>query len=911
MTKNPLLFCAFLSVAALAELPMPPKNRWPVSMIESRQHLYPTLAPFRTSNDGRVGLNHSPTKKGETAFLLFHLFVPEKLTQPFLESSPGNSVKRPYAFARDTEMARFHGSSVPGEVIFQTLCDGTVSQVGKTFQPGERKNPYRCGPRGESDCYDLTVVSAYGEGFGGGGNYADAVEFWGTDITVTVANPKTSDAGIVSIVAGKKTRGARFPGVKAFFEPMVTEEGRLLVGRIAHSNFSWKNNRTGLSQSGIYEIMYSYNRSQNPCDVRGWDRLAPASHLFYDPELKDAAGNPRYEVARYPFRDSEGFAIPDGEDLGGTYPWIDRKGRNLFYETISSTLYTDTGGVPTTRYPAEPHQATSPFVNAQRTENVVEQASNTRGISVIGGWTHGKLVLLDSILNNTDYGLGAGDGDARWLKLYASPNAASCLTSPGNPACVKVAAGRETSAGDTPPDGVSNINIIESMENLFNHYPAFRPSTPRDVVWLMNTGRGSAEVAFDDYMDPHVFIYSDMTASVKRVAKWSAHYQANIPEHDHQDGWSETSRSFSRQVRLQNAATTTDWNPPMVGLVEGPGRVEPVALGGFYGKGYWLRTSSRLNYFIYSQPQSINRVWVTGLFFDSREPVGSKRVAQMLTFPDGSAIQMVGRSKLEILGPNRKVLRSYALPSEYQNNADYGWAHFGFRIANTQGTRFTFYFNGLPYDTIWDYAGGGGGSDPKRIFRLIPGSLFVGASPAGAALREGLYGWIDEFKVIANDLDPETFCNHAGGTLTSPSRNAAWADRVCTHNYVKAGYQGHFLPSSVHRVANAERTSGILGLRARVQQGPNHALIWNAPRPDFSEEMFCTSCHTPTHRGPLGTAALAFTSTAHMFEDRRRQPVHPFGVMFGNFPTGPEAPADPQIDPANGGLLLDPIHFPD
>ena len=76
----------------------------------------------------------------------------------------------------------------------------------------------------------------------------------------------------------------------------------------------------------------------------------------------------------------------------------------------------------------------------------------------------------------------------------------------GNPHAqplVRVGSGRDNSPDHSPDGAVDNTTFIDSTEHLFNHDPNLRPVTPRDVVWTMNTGRGSAEIAFDDYLSPH------------------------------------------------------------------------------------------------------------------------------------------------------------------------------------------------------------------------------------------------------------------------------------------------------------------------------------------------------------------------------------------------------------------------
>ena len=80
--------------------------------------------------------------------------------------------------------------------------------------------------------------------------------------------------------------------------------------------------------------------------------------------------------------------------------------------------------------------------------------------------------------------LAAGEGPtppdlgARWVASWPIPS--------GDPVSVRFGSGRGYGSG--APGHPANENILDSLQHLLNHVPALRPITPRDVVWIMNTG---------------------------------------------------------------------------------------------------------------------------------------------------------------------------------------------------------------------------------------------------------------------------------------------------------------------------------------------------------------------------------------------------------------------------------------
>lgn len=850
-----------------------------VSLIEGGNYQYPYIPSFRTSADGRVAL---AVKERRDGYLQFFLYAPEKLAA---EKLPFGLTKAPLAYPNLLASTTPYSTSGsyglpenlfgPSDATYQqqhhTICDGTSQFPGA----GAKTNPYVCGAGGTFDCYDLTVIAPVH--YTDAGGKARSV-FYGTPITVKVANPKTTAAAIVDIATGTPVRGT---SDALYFtnplEPMITADGHLFVTR-GLGPLTWYDDVQKKTVTDSYNIVYAVgDASADPCDVRQWQTFYPIAHAPYDPKMKG-----RYGIADYPFRDTEGNEIPEDGDLQGTYPWIDRMGRNLFFENVSATLFvpnkTSTGVL--TRYPEHcPSGVTClPDPSSPADIDKVEGSDDTRGVTMVGRWTHGKEVQLDALFNNIDYGLHTPDVAQRMVDLYKD--------GAGNTVSVRLGNGRTDGLAASLPDGFSvNSTIMDSLENIFADVPAFKPTALRDVTWRMNMGKGGDEVSFDDFIDADAFIVSEMTASTTYPGGTKYHDGFIAPS-------STTDGGFIDDIHLQNAATAVParWAIPKCGLVAkgSPARVEPAALGGIKGKGFWLEAPTHVDYAISAQPQSIHTNWFLSIFVDSRFPDDAKR-RRLFTYPDGTTVDILGRSAID-LSLSGTVVRHIALPFAL---AERGWSHLAFEIAPL-GMHVDTSVNGYLLDSF---------STQSHLFQLVPGTLSVGS---------GFVGWIDELKLLARDPDVETICNHAHGTLVGldSSSDPTWYARAglypatahrrigdilasagrttypryaCIHDYssdaaapyLGAGSVPDNLPSNVHSIRDA----------IHFPEGP---LQWNAPRPDSSANAFCLSCHVDGAQDSqaLGPKALAFDSTTLMQNDRRRQPLQPPRLVFGNLPAG-------------------------
>jgi hypothetical protein len=865
----------------------------------------PTIPPFRTSSDGRIGLNLKT--QGTNDGLGFYVISPEKLGVQFSASGPGADIlSSGTPYANGLAPSKFNASKNKVSWRHSTLCDATPQFP----DAGTPTNPYPCGGgSGDagsnlSDCYDLTVISSFAYSTDAG---ASRIELWGTPITVQVDNPKTASATLSSVNLGTPVLGGTFDWVD-FREPMVVNDGHLLVARLGGSKLYWRSD--GGAPTTV-NIVYSPGNPSSPrCDISQWQQFFPLSHAPYDSAVA------QYGFAQYPYRDTEGNSISDGVDIEGTYPWVDRKGNNVFFTTVAATLFYEFDGGVSSRYPNSCVPGVKCIVpQTPAGLGNVEEPGNIMGVSMIGLWTHGKLVLLDNTNNNVDYSMMVPDDTQRMLDLYQDAD--------GGTHSIRTGSGRWTGNSPTDPPGFTeNTTFTDSVENLFNYHDLMKPMSVRDVAWIVNSGRGSTEVAFDDYLDPNGFIVSEMSASLSF---------AGGPIHgfyDYHDGFDQTSSfggtGFNREIRLQNAATAVParWTIPAYGLVVGTSRIEPVALGGIHGKGFWLDGSTTgVQYAVSSQCSTCDTVasssWFIGLFVDSRfSDDGTAR--RLLTFPDGSWIDLVGLSAIDLYLPSGTLAKSVSLPSGLKL-ASPGWTHLGV-LVQPGGNSADIYLNGFLLDS-WT------GSSGQSLFQMTKGDFVVGAGTTAGSPSAYFEGWIDELKVMAESPNSEVICNHARGTLIGlpssctgacgswvtiaglyPSTETTTLNSKLGSTYSAfacyVDYTTELGASVVNTPANTTSVRNALNFPA--------GLHWDKPRPGEAKNTFCQSCHVAGQFLGLTPAALTYDGSVLMENDVRRQPLQPLRLIYGNVPAGFIASGSPSSAQQGTalGLYLDQWVFP-
>jgi hypothetical protein len=924
-------------------------------------HTKPHVPTFHTSRDGRIGIDFktakitllrpeqlgSATATSETAANSKGGYIRQIVNTDLTNNSyvMTNKAVRPIRFDENGSLAQgspseentrdddhknklIQGLGLPaGGVRHVTLFDPTSvnGELGI-------KNP-SYDSANNVDIYDLCIVSVYEEGT------LSKIRFIVTRVTVKVSSPKTKDARITSFVRnGTRLAGDLYDYEYAQgLEPIVVAGGRLIALRLGGGELAWNNpeDSDGPTTRRDYNIVYSHNNESTiswPLNPKDWKLVHPISHAPYDPNIKDKLG-----FALQPFRDAAGNVINDGIEFGATYPWMDPDAKNLFFTVTGDILrYKQildfkTGSVHNTRYESTGTPGGSGATGTSATRNTAGEAEDfgpTRGVSFVGLWSNGKIVTIDNLNNDMDYMI-EDDLFSRDVRLFKMiPGLAS---GPNNNPNLTLGAGRVNDV--VMPDGdTDNTGLIESLMNVFNYRKYAKPTTIQDVVWPMHNAKHTDDLAFDDYLDHNAFIVSNMTGLVALDKSYNLQYHS---------GWNASTNKFTLQVKLQNAATSTRLKVPASGDVTGKGRIEPAATGGIHGKGFWLEESIGINYAIPAQPATVTdfttREWYVGMFLDCRsaDNVNSRR---LITFPDGTSIKLKNHSDIEYWSASAtSATISINIPkgaagSIFENFVpNPGWVHFAWQIKKG-GTEIDFLLNGMLYARHPL-------TTSTALFKMLPSStLSVGNNVVNSSL--GFKGWIDDFKVLAHAVDPESACNHAGGTLvgllasypaagTSAGYLREFNDRFPNNNSLAkndlkallehrgeriypayANYYNYSKDNEVH-LGNIPADTESLRQAIHFPEGP---IFSNRPRPESSKNAFCLTCHTSTGEKGLGLGALTINTLITAPNDPRRTPAQPFPLLFGSIPAGlldtvvpalPSTPISPDPNAPDPGILVD------
>ena len=884
----------------MAKVPPPPRPEPPLIMRDMAkindqfQFTSPIIPGNRTTMDGRVALvaeggagrEESPILRN----LIFSLHVPERVGSPIMTGPAGAKILgagQPVMVPVPSVIPA--GLPLVNYNYHHTICDATP----QFLTPGEQPNPYTCGADGQNDCYDVTIITST--------SVLLTTSLWGTPARVEVASPKTRDARIVDVSLGETVRGATLHSSPNLNEPVVTEDGRLLTGRRGGFARLWTNPNTG--RTGIYghDLVYSVLPDHaEPCDVTGWQDFHPISHAPYDPNMVG-----RYGLADYPFRDTEGNYIADGADMGGTYPWVDRQGDNVFMSGIGARLSEE----KTDRFPRRCAR------RGADCDSYEQPKDYDRGQMVGGAWTHGKFVLLDAQINHVDWAVGVAPQAHFNVDLYRNAGGADVSVRVGGGRFVMPL--RKDMVPHYPAGYSFNPNILDSVQNIFNYHHNLKTITPQDVVWLMSNGVATDEIAFDDYLYFDSLIISNMQASITQGPvnvnsgrtpyyhdgnKRNLH-QGIVPIFNIYEGGSE-------EIHIQNAATSLEWKTPAYGRVEqGNSRIEPVALGGIKGKGFWLDGSNRINY---SVPDQRNKAiadypWYISLFVDPRLAGNEGKPVTLVKFPDGSEIRVVASN-----GSVRRVqyLKGATLMADIAVFAKSGWRHLAWQLEPGNRT-VTMLADGFPRHRK---------TFSEPLFQMQRGALIVGGTGSPSS---SFRGWLDDFKVLAQKPNPEVACNHARGTLVAIDYQEQWLNvagkypdwahqdvaQVAGGDTAGSGKYACFHDYSQDWGAHlANIPDGTRGLREAINF-PEGPLRYGQPRPDSTSNAFCLGCHHDAGKSGLTVAALAYRPV-NVEDDERRQPSQPPQRVFGNLPAnwiapghGVGSPGHSDVAPAQGAKI--------
>lgn len=847
----------------------------------------PHIPPLRWTADGRVGVESQVGGTVENPSpVSLYLLAPEKLSEPFADTAPG-----PHAMILDRVTLPFDDFAKGhlGTVQHTNICDPY------TTDEGTRKNPYACGESGEDDCYDVTLVSSYLRISNQAPRMHNGNRLMGTPMHIRVSNPKTTQATVAEVTFGEPTFSKGRTDV--LFETLTPADGRIFVARRGFTPLVWQNTATKETQLGSYDIVYAVTPPESdPCDVTDWSDLYPITHAPYDERV-----NQRYLFAAQPFRDPGGEIIPDGVDIKGTYPWMDKEAKMFSMQVAPGKLFPRHAydGNPMSRFPVRCYDEEECDVAYMRDSD----NSKDNLYVIVGAWTQGKMVLLDGLLNDLDFRLGGRDRDHSYISIYEpgtgkdseSTGEKRVGSTRGGPGVVPV----KDKAGEVVGNyATGNISMFDSVENRLNYVENIKHSKPYDVVWNMSSGHSTEEFAFDDYLTPDGFIVSNMVGHLK-------HKNSRWYKMDYYDGWHQLLMNFSGEVRVQNSATSlpSHWLIPEYGRVYN-GRLEPVANGGVRGKGLWFNgNNTRIEYTVREQPQDVlTKDWYYGLFIEPR--LSDDDVERVLVrFPDNSKLTLVGLDQLKLSSHQEKVVATLDLPASVTELA---WSHLGLLVhaADETGSpgKLEIFLDGfLFWQSNLDYGFASFAESNLGVtnFRPVAGRITVGDDVAGKGLA-AYHGWMDEFKAFAYEPNLESICNYAHGTIvglteTTEDRWQDLADRyeqtshdkvttelalygqtgsdryVCYHDY-----SGDDLAHTNNLPANT------IALRDRFHF-PEGPLYHDVPRPDSSANEFCHTCHHKDGIGGLDLEALELRGMDAKY-DHRRQPLQPPAKVYGSIP---------------------------
>lgn len=717
----------------------------------------------------------------------------------------------------------------------------------------------------------------------------------------------------------------------ALFESITTGDGRLLV-------------------ANVRGVFYAYNRL-GPCRADGFDRFLPISSMPADPDV-----NTRYDLARVthgePFRDPMGQPIPFGVNNTGAYPWIDRRGRNLFYAAQNlardgwfarQAQFGNYGGGITGTLSLSP--SATPSAQDRPLYNPDHGPGSQYGL--LGSWTHGKLVLVDE-LNVSDF--GGGDAIPRMPANSVGPHTAY------------------TVALYSPEGGDSGevlfhskgVQSVSSFEHTLGTLDALRPTLPFDVVWQMQTDiQRNVEIAFDPYLNPRAVVVAPMNATLdlhqspydgNGKLRWTAFVQDGFSAMGNVAAsirYGETADfRFRDSPRLQNAATAPP-GPDAVKIapyltVRGGARVEPVGMGGVLGKGLYLDGyNDFVDVPIPAQPNLDD--FYLGLWLDLRDVEIGPRPRTIFQFADTSfiALRRLGTG-LELLFWSAGDERLRALPIDGLMKVG-AWSHLGVSVRGPATLREvdvrvdgTLIGTLQSHPSITDWLGYAlvlaPFGTPVRSTIGDPGPTFHGTSTLD---RRTWKGWVDELRIYAvpaaeqrHPSFAELACNEALGTLVDvtehdgetphPSlaalrtkrakikaRPTIMCEQLALVPALGESLQGAMLPKQrdrrvcadrVHKNPRPEPDLAARCLRnARLEVPP---MTWDAPRPDRSAATFCLTCHY-AQAGVEGLRPSALTDRAGIprWQDPRRQPLQVPARVGGRLPGPLQSEGLGSLDP--------------
>jgi len=727
-----------------------------------------------------------------------------------------------------------------------------------------------------------------------------------------------------------------YPYGPPFFEPSISGDGRLLV-----INF-------GLGRG----LQYSYN-SAGKCNADGWKDFYRLSNMPFDANIYQnypiakaqrtvTIGNSGIPIPKgIPFQDGMGNPILENQEVEGAYFWMDREVRNVFFNAVN--LVQD-------NFKGIKGKNNSAVCNDDNPDCVID-AGPGKGLHVLGAWTRGKMIHIDSVVNMFDFGF--------------RPN-----RDPNQERVVEMELYKDEVTTLRP----SGMTVIGSPENVLNYYDALSPVAPFDVVWKFSTNiERTGEIIFDDYLNRFLYLgthFNQSTTSKSYPGGTVTLYKNGwVPQKDNFSGTAGTKSNFQlKEVPLlQNISTNSSMEDASKAdknfHVLGGARVEPIAQGGVIGKGLFLDGNNDSAAILvdtkYSGSAFLLTIWVDSRSLDTNERV-------IFGFPDYSSIALTNTSIIaktcsssgaclkknmpygQNVIQNGKFfhlslkIESFLNPKENPNLNSFKWIR-----------RLTYYINGTQLMHNKTYQGMTykkkflefGFNDQKIqgfdfYYDNRPGPFSIGRQNLLGA-EKAFRGWVDEFRVykfrpsripaaypIVPSFYNEILCNQALGSNVNILPSDSSSNDSLKSLYQRAANLNHFLEptnknssgmpprhpfdkdyvytpivnstivceqlkmesySSHGEFADQRKHDLICADKVHTNQHEDHfsrclhksilniadkPLIFDQPRPDFSEVLFCISCHRVGDKIPaLSIDALKKNGSINREDDFRRQPL--------------------------------------
>lgn len=655
--------------------------------------------------------------------------------------------------------------------------------------------------------------------------------------------------------AAMELNGTPFTGKFKTIELSTTGDGHVLVGHEI--------------MSPDVKLFYAY--SPRPCDASGWTSLQPISNAATDPDVHG-----RYGFAEYPLIAPDGASIPTGSVVAGAYPWIDRRGANVFFGTDVAPY----GWIEC----SDPTPAGS--LDCAGTELPTSQINekNDKMPKVAGLWTRGKVVHIDGVLNGVDHTDQAEPdrGELFYLSLF----------------------------DQQPWEAVrpGNNSDFFSLENVVAHIDTLTPMLPAEVVWNVTPhgvkfgNAAIGEVAFDDYLFTGARIVAPMNARLQALHTnptdpssaltwWQNNGMSLNPTKPNE---SEGELFEGTGIYLQNNAPLGSDLPELE--LRGGAFVAPASTG-VIGKGVYL---DGLNDRIEIGNLGTLDNFYLGLWL---EP-GDDEWRTLATFADGTRLT-TWWGALRVVLPDGTPSNGCTAGATHHiwgipNFSPGRWTHIGLAV-RAWGTKVKVqvYADGTALASqIVDVAPGAWLDDAFRIGTDEDYCMDVGYTTIE---NQPVRGWVDELKLFeigpgelgTNHLH-EVACNRALGSLDTELHCEQIPFRQSEVLDAKGVGSGLEFPKAAYEATPGGDNCGLQVHRNRDHDCFRATALQDPPRdpalgrPDQQGNAFCKGCHTengaqsdalthPMQRYDLSWDALTpgFGPATH---DLRRQPMQWAGL---------------------------------